>query len=195
MIYKFSRIKNQKYFVSADRYKILIYLYLLKALDKIYYFYYASHKCYTIVLSYAALKKQTRYAKQKWRALRYQTWRNLYLASSNFWVSVISHFSSLHFQLMSDSSHGVHIRSLVSSFKFLSRIFTLCCRHGREYIMQFLIYRPSWSHQPLGIEKRVYAEEQMESRWLSLSHLFRISFTSLWHFSENSLRMLRRVAH
>lgn len=92
------------------------------------------------------------------------------------------------FSLMSDSSHGAHIRSLVPSFKFLSRIFTLCCRHGREYIMQSLIYRPSWSRRPRGIEKRVYAKEQMESRCLSLSPLFRISFTSLWHFSQNSLR-------
>lgn len=72
-----------------------------------------------------------------------------------------SHFSSLHFQSpMSDSLHGAHIRSLVPSFEFLSRIFTLCRRHGREYIMQSLIYRPS-APQPRGTEKRVYAKEQM----------------------------------
>lgn len=52
------------------------------------------------------------------------------------------------FSFMNDSSHGAHIRSLVPSFEFLSRIFTLCRRHhGREYIMQSLIYRPGWSLQ------------------------------------------------
>lgn len=88
-------------------------------------------------------QRTMRYAKQKWRAFHYQTWQNLYLTSSNFWVSVIRVISLPYiFSPMSDSSHGVHIRSLVPSFEFLSRIFTLCRRHGREYIMQSLIYRP-----------------------------------------------------
>lgn len=89
-----------------------------------------------------------------------------------------SHFSSLHFQSpMSDSSHGAHIRSLVSSFEFLSRIFTLCRRHGREYIMQSLIYRPSAS-QPRGMEKRVYAKEQMEGHGV---YVFHGAYSSILH--------------
>lgn len=90
-----------------------------------------------------------------------------------------SHFSSLHFQSpMSDSSHGAHIRSLVPSFEFLSRIFTLCRRHGREYIMQSLIYRPS-APQPRGTEKRVYAKEQMEGHGVYfMAPLIRVFFTS-----------------
>lgn len=79
---------------------------------------------------------------------------------------------------MSDSSHGAHIRSLVPSFEFLSRIFTLCRRHGREYIMQSLIYRPS-APQPRGTEKRVYAKEQMEGAVVPISRYRLFEYPSL----------------
>lgn len=135
--------------------------YILKAQNSIHYF---RSICSKMLQLLPHLQRTMRYAKQKWRAFHYQTWRNLYLTSSNFWVSVIRVISLPYiFSPMSDSSHGAHIRSLVPSFEFLSRIFTLCRRRGREYIMQSLIYRPRAGRFTLAERrKRVYADEQME---------------------------------
>lgn len=120
------------------------------------------------------LQRTMRYAKQKWRVFHYQTWRNLYLTSSNFWVSVIRVISLPYiFSPMSDSSHGAHIRSLVPSFEFLSRIFTLCHRHGREYIMQSLIYRPRAGRFSLAEWKNEFTRMNKWKGSVSISRSFK----------------------